>query len=382
MIKTGLAKLSPAQMKKLHQGKSVRVQYGSAHEIPLPAKDHKKLMKAHSKGKGMILSVPHLGGSLFSDLKRGYEQAIPAKYRAPLESMAVMGLQDAGVLDGGSLFSDLKRGYEQSIPAKYRAPLETMALMGAEDAGIIGSGRRTTRGNQLTLYNPNQLQNRIMPSNARSGSATQGKGPGRKLVRKSLHGKGWKEDLSSLATKAYGQVQKLDPEGKLRKAGVKALAKYLVPDEEGKSNETARLAAELVGDYVTQGSAPPSESSTRRAEPRRAEPRPKKKVITATVVDEAPAPFAPIPVSYKYLDEDAGRSYQPVRWMGTGTKEQGSTASKGFAQSSKVISNAKKAAPKKSPHMVKGSEAARAHMAKLRAMRMVKKGGALYPAGY
>ena len=373
MIKTGLAKLSPAQMKKLHQGKSVRVQYGSAHEIPLPAKDHKKLMKAHSKGKGMILSVPHLGGSLFSDLKRGYEQAIPAKYRAPLESMAVMGLQDAGVLDGGSLFSDLKRGYEQSIPAKYRAPLETMALMGAEDAGIIGSGRRTTRGNQLTLYNPNQLQNRIMPSNARSGSATQGKGPGRKLVRKSLHGKGWKEDLSSLATKAYGQVQKLDPEGKLRKAGVKALAKYLVPDEEGKSNETARLAAELVGDYVTQGSAPPSESSTRRAEPRRAEPRPKKKVITATVVDEAPAPFAPIPVSYKYLDEDAGRSYQPVRWMGTGTKK---AAPKSSGRKAATGSKAQ------SPHMVKGSEAARAHMAKLRAMRMVKKGGALYPAGY
>jgi hypothetical protein len=127
-------------MKKLHQGKSVRVQYGNAHEIPLPAKDHKKLMKAHSMGKGMVLTAPHLtGGSFLGDTKYWYENNIRPEYRAGLETIAKQGLMDLGGKDvgmkGGSFLGDTKYWYENNIRPEYRAGLETIAKQGLMDLG-------------------------------------------------------------------------------------------------------------------------------------------------------------------------------------------------------------------------------------------------------
>ena len=231
-------------------------------------------------------------------------------------------------------------------------------------------------------------------------------GKGKKLVQKTLRGKGWKEDLEafnawtgSIGDKLVNIGRTVDPEGKLQKAGINAIVDYIAPEA-----KAARIASDAAGQFSSmlnkkdsdyQGAANmamnmlsgPAEEAPKREQqgprskkgkreqgsqgPRSKKPRSKIPVVTATVVDEAPTAVArpvtmpdlpPIPASYKYLDEDEGRAYQPVRWMGTGAKKS-------------------KAGPVK-PHMVKGSQAARDHMAKLRAMRMAKKGGALYPAGY
>lgn len=372
-VKSSIAKLSPAQMKKLHQGKSVRVQYGNAHEIALPAKEHKKLMKAHSMGKGIVLN----GGSLFSDMKKRYEEAIPAKYRAPIEGLVTMGLQDAGVIEGGSLFSDMKKRYEETIPAKYRAPIEGLVTMGLQDAGVIeGSGGRG-RGlvpniqqlvdaqNQLAVYNP------VKPMS----------GKGKRLVQKTLRGKGWKEDLEafnawtgSIGDKLLNVGRTIDPEGKLQKALINRAT-----DEIDPSAKTARIASQTIGNLVGKPASSeettnyaPAEMLTKYAfnqiKSKESNKKKKKKipVVTAEIVDEETpvaqratarqmASLLPIPASFKYVDQNEGRAYQPARFMGTGKK----------------------------PHMVKGSQSARDHMAKLRAMRGKKMSGtALYPAGY
>lgn len=527
-VKSSIAKLSPAQMKKLHQGKSVRVQYGNGHEIPLPVKDHKKLMKAHSMGKGMVLTAPHLGGSLFSDSKDWYEKNIPPKYREPMERLVVAGLEDAGLpvqgagMHGSSLFSDSKHWYEQNIPAKYRAPMEEIVKQAGIDAGlpIQGSGHKKKRGkglfediirgpsieqavalqnqlmrppsiqqavdlqnqlmrppsiqqavdlqNQLALYNPlvgarkpirgrgkrrgkglfEQITGLPTAEDLRTfpgafpkafaalpqvpgkfGDAFQksfgyigdhlksgepmrladGRAPlslqqwqkgdpfamkaagmhgqprlavmpyrrpmsgqGKRLVQKTLRGKGWKEDLEAfnawtgdIGNKLTSVAHSFDPEGRLQEAGINALVDYIAPEA-----KAARIASQqmdaLMGKPNAYRNKPKSEPKQEEEPKKKGKKKKKMPVVTAEIIDEE-APIAtmipmanlpPIPESYKYLDEDAGRAYQPVRWMGTGSKK----ATK--------------------PHMVKGSQAARDHMAKLRAMRMAKKGGALYPAGY
>ena len=371
MIKGSIAKLSPAQLKKLHQGKPVRVKAGNAHEIALPSKEHKKLMKAHRMGKGIVLT----GGSLFSDLKKRYEETIPAKYRAPIESLATMGLQDAGVIEGGSLFSDLKKRYEETIPQKYRTPIESLATMGLRDAGVIeGSG---------------MFETFIGPTKALSEYRGPMSGRGKRLVQKTLRGKGWKEDLEafnawtgSIGDKLVNIGRTVDPEGKLQKALINRAT-----DEIDPSAKTARIASQTIGNLV--GKTPSQEESpsyapaqmladyafNQKKKKEQQGPRSKKKkipVVTAEIVEETPvaqratvarqmASLLPIPASFKYVDQNEGRAYQPARFMGTGRSSS--------------------AKAKKSPHMVKGSQAAREHMAKLRSMRQ-KKGGALYPAGY
>jgi hypothetical protein len=128
------------------------------------------------------------------------------------------------------------------------------------------------------------------------------------------------------------------------------------------------MLATSAADVATATAAAPAAAAPRR---RKAPRRKKMPVVTAEIVSETPVAMPslpPIPASYKYADEYEGRAYQPVRWMGTGKAK---AAPKKAAKSSPV-----------KPHMVKGSQAARDHMAKLRAMRMKKQGGALYPAGY
>jgi hypothetical protein len=489
MLKGSIAKLSPAQMKKLHQGKPVRVKAGAAHEVPMLAKDHKKLMKAHSMGKGMVLTVPTHGGSLFSDSKHWYEQNIPEKYRQPLEELAKQGLIDAGLPIQGSgakkrrakkgkgLFEDIMRGpsIDQAVGFQnqlMRPPTIQQAVALQNKLMRPPSIQQAVDlQNQLALYNPvkpirgrgkhgkglfeqitglpNVEDLRTFPAafpkafaalpqvpqkfgdafekgfgyigdHLRSGEPMRladGRAPlslqqwqkgdpfamkaagmqklavmpyrrpmsgqGKRLVKKTLRGKGWKEDLEAfnawtgdIGNKLTGVAHSFDPEGRLQEAGINALVDYIAPEA-----KAARIASQQMDALMGKTNAyrnkpksepePPQEEAPKKGKKSK-KPKKKMPVVTAEIIDEE-APVAtmipmanlpPIPASYKYVDEDEGRAYQPVRWMGTGAK-----ASK------------KKAGPTK-PHMVKGSQAARDHMAKLRAMRMKKQGGALYPAGY
>jgi len=63
LVETSIAPLSPAQMKKLHSGKPVRVRYGNGLKVMVMPMQQKKLMRAHMKGKGMVLTIPPMVGT-------------------------------------------------------------------------------------------------------------------------------------------------------------------------------------------------------------------------------------------------------------------------------------------------------------------------------
>jgi hypothetical protein len=56
-IPTSVEPLSHPQMSKLLKGHAVRVKHGHGHQLHLSHQQHKKLMSAHSKGKGMNLML-------------------------------------------------------------------------------------------------------------------------------------------------------------------------------------------------------------------------------------------------------------------------------------------------------------------------------------
>ena len=289
-------------------------------------------------------------------------------------------------------------------PLKYVGEhLRTGEPMRLEDGRAPLSLQQWQKGDPFAMRASGMQKLAVMPPSYRRPMS----GKGKKLVQKTLRGKGWKEDLEafnawtgSIGDKLVNIGRTVDPEGKLQKAGINAIVDYIAPEA-----KAARIASDAAGQFSSmlnkkdsdyQGAANmamnmlsgPAEEAPKREQgsqgPRskkgkKKKPRSKIPVVSATVVDEAPTAVArpvtmpdlpPIPASYKYLDEDEGRAYQPVRWMGTGAKK------------SKAVKPQPSARGAKSPHMVKGSQAARDHMAKLRAMRMAKKGGALYPAGY
>jgi len=54
-LESGIEKLSPTQVSKLLNGHGVRVKHGSAHKVHLSSQQHKKLQKAHAKGKATTM---------------------------------------------------------------------------------------------------------------------------------------------------------------------------------------------------------------------------------------------------------------------------------------------------------------------------------------
>jgi hypothetical protein len=216
-----------------------------------------------------------------------------------------------------------------------------------------------------------------------------------------MHGKGWKEDLeafdawtNSIGSKLVSIGRTVDPEGKLQSALINAGVDRIDP-----TSRYTRAASETLGNiFGNQGStsapsAPSAPSATQTAQTVAAEaaaaiaamaartPQGKKKpkkprkqpIVTATELlpseyDDSKVLTAytqPLPVASISSAFEDQLPFQPVTWFGAGKKK----------------SKAKGGALPKKPHMVKGSPAAKQHMAKLRAMRSGKQGGALYPAG-
>ena len=54
-IGSGLKALSKSQISKLLNNHSVRVSYGNSNKVELSPEQHKKLMKAHAKQKGITI---------------------------------------------------------------------------------------------------------------------------------------------------------------------------------------------------------------------------------------------------------------------------------------------------------------------------------------
>ena len=67
--KVGIQKLSKSQISKLVNGHRIRVKHGSGHEIHVSKEQHKKIMSANKKGKGLtIQSDPYQAELLKKDL--------------------------------------------------------------------------------------------------------------------------------------------------------------------------------------------------------------------------------------------------------------------------------------------------------------------------
>ena len=144
-LETGIGKLSPTQLSKLLNGHSVRVKHGSAHKVRLSAQQHKKLQKAHAKGKAatmmfdpfqiqshqylrgkgaMVMKPAHTimhGGTTAKDwLMNQYNEHIPEAYHPGLESLGRAGLAQAGFglkkrgrprkIRGSDIFEDMLDG--------------------------------------------------------------------------------------------------------------------------------------------------------------------------------------------------------------------------------------------------------------------------------
>ena len=83
-VPASIEKLSHAQILKLLRGQGVRVKHGVGHKLHLSTSQHKKLLSAHMKGKGMVLELDpyqcdacqHMRGEgVMSSLKKAYAGA-------------------------------------------------------------------------------------------------------------------------------------------------------------------------------------------------------------------------------------------------------------------------------------------------------------------
>jgi hypothetical protein len=143
-LESGIGKLSPTQLSKLLNGHSVRLKHGSAHKVYISVQQHKKLQKAHAKGKAatmmfdpfqiqshqylrgkgaMVMKPPHTimyGGTTAKDWLANQYNQIPEAYHPGLESLGRAGLSQAGFglkkrgrprkIKGGDIFEDMLDG--------------------------------------------------------------------------------------------------------------------------------------------------------------------------------------------------------------------------------------------------------------------------------
>ena len=143
-LESGIEKLSPTQVSKLLNGHGVRVKHGSHHKVHLSSEQHKKLHRAHAKGKAstitfdpfQIQSHQHLrehskhhskhhlkGGTTAKDWLSNQYNQIPEAYHPGIESLAHAGLSQAGFglkkrgrprkhhAKGGNVFDDIKNAF-------------------------------------------------------------------------------------------------------------------------------------------------------------------------------------------------------------------------------------------------------------------------------
>ena len=321
------------------------------------------------KGKGK-----RRGKGLFDDLVPAFN-SLPEKFK-----------QAENMLDR-DLMSPLREGRPLFTLPDGRAPL-SLDQWRKGDPFAMGAAGMHGRGTLAVLAkHPVAGRHRLVRHHMTG--ARRGRG---------MHGKGWKEDLeafdawtNSIGSKLTSIGRTVDPEGKLQRAGINAAVDYIDP-----TARVSRVAGETLGSiFGNQGSTPSAPSASapsavtdmvsyvppapapqgksKPKKPKGKKPR-KQPIVTATELlpseyDDSKVLTAytqPLPVASISSAFEDQLPYQPVRWFGSG----------------KSKSKAKGGALPKKPHMVKGSPAAKQHMAKLRAMRSGKQGGALYPAGY
>lgn len=419
LVEASLAQLSPAQLKKLQKGQPVRVKHGSAHKVGVLPAQHRKLMKAHMKGKGMVLALPSMGGmvepapSSQGNLKATSKDAAKQLIVAGTER-AVRALEGSGKGKPRLVSKKLKGGANLTATSKDAA--KQLIVAGADRAirAIEGSGGgaapQRLKGGSSRDFNMKEAMNQIAegrPFKKKDGSAPmsmQSISAGKPLGGKGVKGgkvsrlKKFNEWSKAVGQKFLPINKNLKP---IKDAASARAAQYIT--EYNNPEALAKSALDTFQEEAPQTFAAFRDQPTVYAEPVPYEPD------YPTAYPSFPA--VPTQSMMDFVETRSGQrggypyfpqvpkqeelSYEPVVWYGSGTKK-GSKPAKGSPEMKAKMAalralkgGAKKATPKPTPKVsdqrsapkpTKGSPEMKAKMAALRAMK--KSGGALYPAGY
>jgi hypothetical protein len=370
-VNASLAPLSASQMRKLHAGKPVRVRYGDAHQVSVLPIQHKKLMKAHMSGKGMVLQVPvstmpvspkpvmvrsQTGGNVIKTSKDASKALITAG-----SDRAVRAIEGSGVgrrrMEGGNVISTSKDASKALITA------------GSDRAvrAIEGSGMKQIRdaGKQFARGEPFKLKDGTAPMSVEA--IQSGRPFGGKIGRVKKFNKVFK----AVGQKLLPLNKNLSP---IKKAGTARAVDFI----ENYNNPQAQLksAFDLLQEELPQTmDAFSGETPVVYAEEVYEAPRPRGRPRASV----EPVYSFPLPPSYVTKQQEEDLRYEPVVYYGAGVKK-GSPAMKAKMAGLRAMKKSSPA-PAKKGGAVKGSQEMKDKMARLRAMRK-KKGGALYPAGY
>jgi len=400
LVEASLAPMSPSQLKKLHSGKPVRVRYGDGVKVQVMPMQHKKLMKAHMQGKGMILTIPPMQGmgegNVKSVAKDSAKKLIVAGTDRAVQAIEGSGMKPQLVrkTTGGNLTSVAKDSAKQLITASTDRAVRALEGSGSRDFNL----KETVQ--QLKEGRPFKKKDGSAPMSMQSISAG-----------KPLGGKGVKS----------GKISRLKKFNRFSKAvGQKFLPinKNLKPVKEALSERGAQMIREYnnpealakSGLDLFQEELP---QTLQALKAQRETPVVYAEEVPSYSYPSFPSPPTYIPFSFPSVPkEEEELSYEPVKFYGSGVKK-GSAEMKAKmaelrARKGKKVGGAMVPAQVKDKirkkvdkglSMVglgkpaKGSAEMKAKMAELRARKGKKmsgsalypagqSGGALYPAGY
>lgn len=376
--------MSIAQLKKLHSGKPVRVKHGNAHKVMVMPMQHKKLMRSHMQGKGMILTVPMSGsgeGNLKSVAKDNAKTLITAGTDRAVQAIEGSGakLVRKTIKGRGNLTSVAKDSAKTLITAS-----TDRAVRALEGSGNSRDFNAKEAFDQLAEGRPFKKKDGSAPMSMQSISA--GKPLGGKGVKsgKVSRGKKFNKWFKDIGQKFLPLNKNLKP---IKEAGTARAVDYITnynnPEAIAKSG-LDMFQEELP--QTLQAFKAQKEMPVVYAEP----------VPSVTSYSFPSVPSYSFPSVPKQEEEEL--NYEPVKWYGSGVKKgspemkarmaalRSMRKKKGGAVPPQVKDTIRKKVDK-SLSMVglgkpaKGSPEMKAKMAALRA-RKGKKGGALYPAGY
>jgi hypothetical protein len=349
-VETSLAPLSKPQLRKLHLGKPVRVRYGSAIKVKVMPVQHKKLMKAHMMGKGMVLSVPMMGGASLAEKGKPYlVNKTVSPIKQALAEKAVEKIEGLGMLPTSN--ADLK-----SLKKSIKNPKESAKNLEKNLVKVSKAVKKEMKEpmsfvSHLARGEPYVLKDGTAPLSVKaisSGKPFGGKISRSKKAEKWL--KGIEGVYDSIAKRAKPVAKPIGEA--LGQRGAEYIREYDNPQLQYKGyldmfqEEVPQTLQSLRGEPVAQ-------------------------------------PYFPsVPANVVIAEEiDYEKGYEPVQYF-IGSGKKGSPEMKAKMAKLRAMKGKPKSAPKAKPKSAKPAKGSPEMKAKMAMLRAKKKGGALYPAGY
>ena len=203
--KVGIDKLSENQLRRLRNGHSVRVKYGSHHNIHLSEPQIKKLHSAHKHGKATTIvfdpyQIEHHGTGFFGDIATKAKQFIQKHHLQHIVNPVIHGVKSAGHRTVGRL---THAGHHAVNRLSHHAKSHLDRLQPIEGSGIFGGVLNGAAG-LANLIGGNGSKEAADVLNGVGGVANfMGLGVARKhhtiakrRTRKSKKGSGFMDDLA------------------------------------------------------------------------------------------------------------------------------------------------------------------------------------------